>query len=621
MNKKVLNESQLRNEIIKHLLENKVVLSRKEAEKMLDEGFMDKIKQGMANAWEKTKHVVGHKIGTITAGGKYFGQTKAKLAAQSQIDAELAKKGNKSIRDLDKTLKTQFPGFPSVEKKEQFIAGVEAIGQVYESIVAATKLKPGTKGYLSPKRANNIIKTLRMYVQKLIDYDLISMYRTFNENDEKYYQENQHLLFEAGPLTGTKETETEKVYKSNVAPLTLVGIGTALGAFSWLVNTDWFKNLFAVKKSVPVTQWMTQDTQKVLGTVKSGDGLTQTLNKFYTSKLSAGSSPEEFVNALAKVGGGNAAKGAELLTQKGGMLQVPGARDVLMDIIKDPNGKGDTLGAIFKGKLAGTGKEIGDILVTQPGSAIFGVIKAAVPKIALMTTVKIGAGYAAAKGLGGILGPIGIGLVAAGALVKGLRMKGLKSSRMATLKNLLVNINDVPVPAQKPETKNTDKLKAAKNTNIKQPNSKKSSTAEPEANQTKADQPAISTKFNYTQPGSDKTSASYTVKGTAPTFGTTSSTTSKSSQPTPQPETGTSTEPAAPKAKVTKKKPATKKTGETKSKKTKAGSEESSTTTPKTVSAKPTGSTDYKRSNIGFNRNLAEAFKTVINVLNKKRLL
>ena len=473
MENKLLNESQLKNNVVSYLLENNIAKSKEEAEKMLNEGLWDKIKSGLSNVASKTKTGLSNlatstkyglgKLGTITAGGKYLGQSKAKAAAQTQIDSELKRKGNKMILDLDNTLKTQFPGFPNVKNKEQFIAGVEAIGRVYESVVAATKLPPDSKGYLTPRKANNIIKSLRMYVQKKIDYDLASAYRMFNENDEKYYQENQFILLEAaaaGPLTGTKETETEKVYKSNKAPLTLLGIGTAFGAFGWLTHTDWFKDLFTTKSQIPVTDWISQDTTKVLGSVQPGQGMTQTLNATMGSSLGPNSKPEELIKVLSKLGGGNPEKGVDLLTAKGGLFpDAVGAKAALTDIVNNPHGNGDTLGQIFQGKIAGTGKIAGDVLVTKAGGAIVGAVKAMVPKIVMTTAIKTGAGYAAAKGLGGVLGPLGVGLIAAGALVKGLRVKGLKSSRMKTLKDLLVGMHDlvVPKPVKQDQTQLQDK--------------------------------------------------------------------------------------------------------------------------------------------------------------------
>jgi hypothetical protein len=67
----------------------------------------------------------------------------------------------------------------------------------------------------------------------------------------------------------------------------------------------------------------------------------------------------------------------------------------------------------------------------------------AVPKIVTKTAIKTGAGYAVAKGLGGVLGPIGVGLLAAGALVKIMRMKGQKQSRAKTLNDLYQSIRNI----------------------------------------------------------------------------------------------------------------------------------------------------------------------------------
>ena len=46
--------------------------------------------------------------------------------------------------------------------------------------------------------------------------------------------------------SGQKNVESERMkgLESNKLPMTLFGVGSALGAFSWLVNTEWFKSLF-----------------------------------------------------------------------------------------------------------------------------------------------------------------------------------------------------------------------------------------------------------------------------------------------------------------------------------------------------------------------------------------
>lgn len=524
MDKKVLNERELREFTINFLNEDRFVEIEGIEYDIFEEGFWDKLKSGIRNAWDSTKGQLA-KLGSITKGGKYFGKAKAQAAADTQIDAEMGKRANKMVKQLDATLKKEFPGFPNMKDKEQFIAAVSEIRRVYDSIVAATQKEKGSPGYLGPKKANNIIKSLRMYVQKLIDYDLASVYRMFNENDEKYYNQNLHLLSEApakGPLTGSKETETEKVYKSNKAPLTLLGIGTALGAFSWLVNTDWFKGLFAAKQTVPVTDWVAQDSEKVLGTVQPGNGLTQTMNLTLGTKLSAASSPEDLINGLEKLGNGNAQKGVDLLTQKGGLFpDAVGAKAALTDIVNNPHGKGDTLGQIFKGKLAGTGKEIGDVLVTKSGGAIVGAITSMVPKIALMTTIKIGAGYATAKGLGGVLGPLGIGLIAAGAAVKALRVKGLKSSRMKTLKDLLVGMDDLVVPKTVRKKAEPEQEIPAEPT--AEPKTRRKKGAEAQT-QTQDQRPATQFNYQYTTPTSTQATTSFSAPANVPTYGATSMT-------------------------------------------------------------------------------------------------
>lgn len=544
MEKKVLNESQLKKFAFELLKEERFVEIDGNAYDIFEEGFLDKLKSGLKNAWDSTKGQLA-KLGSITKGGKYTGKAKAQAAADTQMDAEMSRRGNAMIKKLDQTLKSEFPGFPNMKNKEEFLAAISEIQRVYDSVVNATKKKKDSKGYLSPKRANNIIKSLRMYVQKLVDYDLASVYRMFNENDEKFYQENQYVLEEAavaGPLTGSKETETEKVYKSNKAPLTLLGIGSALGAFGWIAQTDWFENLFKVKSQVPVTEWVPEETTRTLGAIKPGQGMTQILNTTMNSNLGPNSSPEQLIDTLSRLGNGDPQKGVEMLTATGGIFgDSAAAKATLTDIVDNPHGHGDTLGQIFKDKMAGTGKIAGDTLVTKSGGVIAGAIIKMVPKIALMTTIKTGAGYAAAKGLGGVLGPIGVGLVAAGAAVKALRMKGLKSSRMKTLKSMLMGFDDVAiVKTKKKVVKKQEPVAAA-----------------PETKATA--QKGSKLDYTYTTPTSSTGSASYSVPGSVPQFGNASASTTQTQPATAAPakKTAAKTAPAKkttvkPKAKAPK---------------------------------------------------------------------
>jgi hypothetical protein len=78
-----------------------------------------------------------------------------------------------------------------------------------------------------------------------------------------------------------------------------------------------------------------------------------------------------------------------------------------------------------------SGKQLATILIQK------------IPGIIVKGGVKVGAGYAAAKGLANVLGPIGVGLLAAGALVKLMRVKGQKQSRAKTLNDLYQSLRNV----------------------------------------------------------------------------------------------------------------------------------------------------------------------------------
>jgi hypothetical protein len=448
------------------LVENQ--LSNQEYQ-VLQEGLWEKIKFGLS------------KLGRYKAGGKIFGKGKIDQEAGAKIQSILDKKGNEVIKKLNDTIKQENPDFPNNEKGEQFLKTVMEIAAVYDSLVEAAKKNPKEEGYLPTDAANSIIADLAEYVQKFLDVDLAAAYTVMDSEEEKVGDEDgkELLADEVGDINedeaadvraklqakkGGKEYDTKRMgkegLKSNKLPMTLAGVGASLGAFSWLVNTEWFKSLFETVTQNPSIEYIkkTVETKSdIFASVKPGQGITQVMNvvnnarpdslegmKFLTPK----SSPEDFIEALKKLGGGNVQAGIDAITAKGGMCATPDdAKAVLTEIVKNPHGHGDNLGEIFQGKWAGTGKSMGDTLVTVPGGTLKGLIVktivTAVPKIIMKTTVKVGAGYAIAKGFGAVLGPIGIGLVAAGALVKLMRVKGQKQSRAKTLNDLLQSLQPI----------------------------------------------------------------------------------------------------------------------------------------------------------------------------------
>ena len=103
----------------------------------------------------------------------------------------------------------------------------------------------------------------------------------------------------------------------------------------------------------------------------SEEGITQTLNKYTGGDLSPKSSPEEFIKSVKDFGGGDYNQGIENLTKgvsgsdKGEIIAT------LKAIGSDPHGNGDTLGQIFQGDWAGTGKTAGDLLDWPAGTKVF----------------------------------------------------------------------------------------------------------------------------------------------------------------------------------------------------------------------------------------------------------
>jgi hypothetical protein len=259
-----------------------------------------------------------------------------------------------------------------------------------------------------------------------------------------------------------KESTRMQTLKSNKLPMTLAGVGTSLGAFSWLANTDWFKHLFdTVSKTTDVEtiNQTIQNKSELIGNIKPGQGLTQLMNSMNNAGLTPNTTPEQFLEQVKILGDGDVNAGINALAAKGGIFVNPtAAKQVLSDIAQNPHGHGDNLGQIFKGKWAGTGKSIGDTLTCHDSGQVKAMITStltkAVPTIITKTAIKTGAGYAIAKGFGSILGPIGIGLVAGGALVKLMRLKGQKQSRAATLNMLYQSLRNLDggTGIVKPET-------------------------------------------------------------------------------------------------------------------------------------------------------------------------
>ena len=446
--KLILTEQQhtlIVNQILKETVEK---LDRLESENALDEGFWDAVKYGLS------------KLGRYKVDGKFGGRMKTDQESARRIQQIVDKQGNDMIKKLDATISEKNPEFPNNKDQALFLSTVMDIAAVYDSIVSSTQKNQDEEGYLPIDAANGIINDLRQYVKKFLDVDLKAVYSVTNESEELNEEEEQldaksvrsNLKSKRGEEGGEDfESSRMKTLKSNRLPLTLAGVGASLGAFSWLVNTDWFKSLFdEVTKvsSIEQIKEVVQEKSSVFANIKPNEGMTQIMNRLNGLNLNPNSSPQDFLDGVKQLGGGDLNAGIEALSANGGIFKNPeGAKQVLEAIAQNPSGYGSNLGEMFQGQWAGTGKQVGDLLVTQTGGNLQGIIVntivKAVPQVITKTAIKTGAGYAVAKGLGSVLGPVGIGLLATGALVKLMRMKGQKSSRAATLNALYQSIRNI----------------------------------------------------------------------------------------------------------------------------------------------------------------------------------
>lgn len=268
--------------------------------------------------------------------------------------------------------------------------------------------------------------------------------------------------------SGSGEFETKRMGKdgleSNTLPMVLNLVGGALGAYSWLANTEWFKSLFTEKITYTDTEQVKElvDVKTdVLTEIKNGEGVYSLLNRVTGIDVDSGSSPQEFIEQLKQLGGGDAHKGVDLLCQNGGVMMKPGqAAEGLHNLVDNPDSV-DNMGQFFKGAASGTGKlsEPGTgldttLYGTKAGSVLKSILVKKLPviitKVVTKTAIKTGAAYYTAKGLGKILGPIGVALVATGLVVKLMREKGQRQSRAKTLDDLLQSLKDIEPTKQNP---------------------------------------------------------------------------------------------------------------------------------------------------------------------------
>ena len=148
----------------------------------------NKFTDWVGDKWQDAKYELG-KLGSITKGGKLIGKGKIDDESKKQLDKMLEDASNGMIKHMDAAIKKEIPEFPNNKKRDDFLNGLSVIAQLYDSIVAAhnttieKQLSPEDKGYMSADMANSLIKSLRLYMKRLIDYDLSTSYTVFEKEE------------------------------------------------------------------------------------------------------------------------------------------------------------------------------------------------------------------------------------------------------------------------------------------------------------------------------------------------------------------------------------------------------------------------------------------------------
>ena len=472
----------------------------------LDEGAWEKIKYGLG------KYLPKYKVGGKNP-LQIKGRMKARAKAEAQLEAILEDESNKVIKELLKSIKKAYPKFPNNEKRIGFLKSIISVSQLHDSIVESTKRKPNEKGYMPVDAANKLIRNLRKVVKNWLDVDLETVYTTMESEDGRdnilteeeglilsediLTEEEIALLYEKNFLSrgwdkvkgagskvmdkafgsksgkdkpqkkgsstsakqqktsGNKDFETARMGKkgleSNRLPIILTALGGAMGAASWVLQTDWFKDIVSETMDTPA-EWGTDTVKTAVENNINIDpnGLSYTIQNNLPSDMGINLGPDQPIanmhEALNFYGGGNEEEGIKAVSQfidpKVRAESVANLRQQLSD-----SGANSTIGDIFNTEEGTYGSRGG--LFSQHGGAKTAIAKMIISKTRRVLIKQAGK-TVATTALGGklislapILGYLAIPLILAGVTTKLLREKGQRQSRAKTLNDLLQSLQDV----------------------------------------------------------------------------------------------------------------------------------------------------------------------------------
>ena len=400
---------------------------------LLTEGFWDSVQSGIGNfAGGVDKLLKKLKLKKEPKGWEQAQAVFKKIATQEgdKVVQDLVKAIESEVSELESGLgsKDKDQQFPSNKNANVFFSGLNTIASTYDTIVAATKKDPGEEGYMPPEVANEIIRQLRIVVQKYMadtEREKGGMYATFgagdpdsglkatatgegdDKGDDLLQEEDEEN--EAGQDTGEEinpEEEYEKIMSgkdspvfqrmtSLKAPLVIAGIGTALGTAGWVANQPWFQDFILKVLDIPkTTDIAVTDTKEVLQNVeqtfettapdvisagKPTGGLAKTLTDLSGGEVNLmgkGASLEDLKGAAQYYGGGDVEQGLQNIS---GMMQGRGKPDealkLMRQALEDPSSFGakglDEPGSAWKLFSGGTAR--GGGIASHAKGGIFSV--------------------------------------------------------------------------------------------------------------------------------------------------------------------------------------------------------------------------------------------------------
>ena len=374
--------------------------------------------------WEKGKHLFS-KLGSMEKSGKIFGRQKAQQDALNRFFASVDKASNKLAEKTMTQIEEKYPGFPNVEKQEDFVNALIDIGEVYDTLEAQVKA-----GEMAAQMANPVVESLRELVVYYLDNELADVYKHLKEQDEEV--RGKFTKRGAGEEDLAARSTTMQGLRSNVLPLVLAGTGAAAAILS---QAPWFIDTITTTAAGNPAQ-AAQEIQKILGPM-DGEGFTQMLGRLAKGNpahFDASAAPKELFAAMTSLG------------------IDPRNPKALFKLGVDPTA--------YAQAIASGATDIGTMFPASNQSLWLDRGSEVVTRI-VKNVQKLKAGAGAVSGAattatvmspaGVILGALGLGAIASGAAVKMLRVKGLKASRAQLMSELINEMPDFPIPEEEPK--------------------------------------------------------------------------------------------------------------------------------------------------------------------------